>query len=59
MKTVYVYPDDENYDEPQAWKGDDYETRQTDLCKLCNTEYHIHYGEPFASCECWTSEWYK
>lgn len=59
LKKVYVYPDDENYESPPSWKSDDYEVRQTDLCTRCDTEYHIHYGEPFASCECWTSEWYK
>lgn len=58
MKTVYVYPDGEQYDEPPSWKSDDYEVRQTDLCTSCDTELEPHYGEPFASCECGTSEWY-
>lgn len=59
MKTVYVYPDDENYDQPPSWKSDDYEVRQTDLCEKCDTELHIHYAEPFSSCDCGTQEWSK
>lgn len=59
LKTVYVYPDGEQYDEPPSWKSDDYEVRETALCETCDTELEIHYGEPFASCECGTGEWHR
>jgi hypothetical protein len=57
LKEVYVYPDGEQYDIRPDWKSDDYEIRMTDLCEKCDTEYEIHYGQPFASCECHTTEW--
>lgn len=56
---VYVYPDGENYSEPPSWKSDDFERRKTTLCETCDTELDAHYGEPFASCRCGTTEWYK
>jgi|GEM_PF-896302 len=56
---VYVYPDNEQYHEPPFWKSDDYEKRKTTSCERCDEEMNIHYGEPFASCNCGTSEWYK
>lgn len=57
MKTIYAYPDGEQYDEPPAWKSDDYETRETMLCETCDADLEVHYSEPFASCKCGTHEW--
>ena len=68
LKAVYVYPDEEQYDFPPAWKSDDYgtrgadirrdyEIRKTDVCGDCDEELKIHYGEPLASCRCGVQEW--
>jgi len=59
LETVYVYPDGENYTLPPQWKSDDFEERFTTLCEVCDTVLHVHYKEPFASCGCGTTEWYK
>lgn len=56
---VYVYPDDEVYEEPPSWKSDDYEIRKQGDCEVCGCPIVPHYGEPLASCECYTQEWYR
>jgi hypothetical protein len=56
---VCVYPDGVQYDEPQRCRSDDYEKRKTAHCEDCGTNLDVHYGEPFASCECGTTEWYN
>ena len=58
LTEVYVYPDGEQYDTPPTWKSDDYQKRETMLCEKCDNELQVHYGEPYASCECGTTEWY-
>lgn len=57
--SVCVYPDGEQYEEAPSWKSDDYEVRQTTHCNTCDAELTVHYAEPFASCSCGTTEWYK
>lgn len=59
MTKVYVYPDDDVYDEPQPDKSDDYMIREKGYCDKCDSEIIPHYGEPIASCNCGTMEWYK
>ena len=62
MATVRVWPDgtQQNTEEsPYEWMSDDFEVRQTELCEACDEEFSIHYGEPFASCKCGTTEWCK
>ncbi len=56
---VYVYPDDEVYEEPPSWKSDDYEIRKQGACEICGQPIVPHYGEPLASCDCCTQEWYR
>ena len=56
---VYVYPDNEAYQQPPDWKSDDYEIREQGFCESCGSEIVPHYGEPLASCECETQEWHK
>jgi hypothetical protein len=55
---VYVYPDGEVYDNIPQYKSDDYEIRGQGYCPECDGPIVPHYGEPFASCECGTQEWY-
>jgi len=59
MRKVCVYSDDEHYEEPPEWKPGDYEVRETETCETCGEEIAPHFGEPFATCECGTQEWYK
>ena len=60
LMDVYVYPDGEVYEEePPNWKSDDYEIRKQGACEQCGQPIIPHYGEPFASCECYTQEWYR
>lgn len=55
---VYVTMDDTNhYERPD--EGRDYEKRVQGYCPTCDGPIEPHYGEPFASCECGTQEWYK
>jgi hypothetical protein len=61
---VRVYPDGSNhliedYPTPCSYMSDDYETRDTAYCEECDSNLHIHHGEPLASCDCGTQEWYK
>ncbi len=58
---VYVYPDGDVYEEeePPSWKSDDYEIRKQGACGQCGEPIVPHYGEPFASCQCGTQEWYR
>lgn len=56
---VYVYPDNEQYENPPSWKSDDYEVRETELCQTCDTVLEIEYQKPFATCLCHTQEWHK
>jgi len=58
LEPVYVYPDDEVYNHPPEWKSDDYQVRLAGQCLTCEEQITPHYGEPFASCECGTAEWY-
>ena len=51
---IYVYPDNEIYEQPPSWKSDDYETRDTALCLECDEELRVEYAKPFASCACGT-----
>ncbi len=59
LMDVYVYPDDEVYEEPPSWKSDDYEVRKQGYCDKCECPIVPHYGEPLASCDCFTQEWYR
>lgn len=56
---VCVYPDGTQSYEPLDFMSDDYERRQTAHCAVCDNDLAIHCGEPFASCDCGTTEWYK
>ncbi len=59
---VRVWPDGTQQDiveTPFTHKSDDYEVRQTMLCQTCDQELQVEYGEPFASCDCGTQEWYS
>jgi len=58
LQTVYVYPEGSNYDEPRPNMSDDYETRKTTLCEVCDEVLHLTWGEPIASCNCGDQEWY-
>lgn len=55
---VYVYPDGMVYEDPPSWSSDDYEMREAPYCEQCDELMEPHYGEPFASCNCKTIEWY-
>lgn len=55
---ICVYPDGTQSEKPLDFMSDDYERRQTAYCEVCDNELTVHYGEPFASCECGTTEWY-
>jgi hypothetical protein len=55
---VYVFPDDEIYEEAPSWKSDDYEIRYQGFCNTCDSTIDPHWSEPFASCNCGTQEWY-
>ena len=55
---VYVYPDGEVYENIPQYKSDDYEVRGQGRCPECDGPIVPNYGEPFASCECGTREWY-
>lgn len=59
LDDVCVYPDGNNTSEPLKMCGDDYERRKTTQCMDCDSTLEIHYAEPFASCECGTTEWYQ
>lgn len=56
---VYIYPDEEQYEEPVSWKSDDYQVRISACCDKCGELLELAYQEPFASCSCGTQEWYK
>ena len=49
---VYVYPDDEQYEEPPEWKSDDYEVRWLEVCKTCGETPEVEYNSDFMSCDC-------
>ena len=64
MLLVRVYPTVDNpliedWPNPCLWTSDDYTVRETAYCEDCDSVLHVHYGEPFASCDCGTTEWYK
>ena len=64
MLLVRVYPTGDNHliedwPNPCIWMSDDYTVRETAYCEDCDSVLHVHYGEPFASCDCGTTEWYK
>ena len=58
LETVYVYCTGDQYSEMPSFMSDDCERRQTGYCDVCEQELQLHYGEPFASCDCGTMEWY-
>ena len=39
--------------------GDDYVIRETAYCEDCGRYIVPEHGEPFASCNCGTTEWYR
>jgi hypothetical protein len=60
---IYIWADGtyclkEDLEEFIAFISDDYVTRKTCACCQCGQLYIPEYDEPFASCECGTSEWY-
>jgi hypothetical protein len=59
LEVVYVYCTGNQYSEMPSFMSDDCEVRKTGFCPSCDSELQIHYGEPFASCECGTQEWYQ
>lgn len=61
---VRVYPNGDNHilldwPNPCTYMSDDYEVRETAYCEECDSFLHVHHGEPFASCDCCKTEWYK
>jgi hypothetical protein len=58
LKIVYVYSDGEQHKTRPIYKSHAYEIRRTCLCTQCGTDFVVHYAEPFASCDCGTTEWY-
>lgn len=55
---VYVYPNGEVYEEMPSNTSDDFEVRYAGHCDKCDSRVTPHYGEPLASCNCHTGEWY-
>jgi len=59
---IRIWPDGTTQDaeeEPYSFKSDDFEERETDMCRVCEEELEISYAEPIASCKCGSREWYK
>lgn len=59
--TIHLYPDGDWYPQDEgtpSYKSDDYETRLAAHCPDCDDDLIPHYGKPFASCRCKTTEWY-
>lgn len=61
MIKVAVFPNGDVYelDQIPEYMSDDYIIRETEICDTCGCMLEPHYNEPFASCACYTSEWYK
>jgi len=53
---VYVYPDQEVYDEMPSWKSDDCEVRVTKYCHVCDELMEPIYGTDVLRCECCTDD---
>ena len=58
---VRIWPDGTQQsveESPYNWMSDDFIIRKTSLCPDCEQELQVEYDEPFAACDCGTTEWY-